>query len=95
MEKVYRGHKFWNVDNFEEFLKKNAKRYDPLYFEQYLDDFIFQWEDSASKCYELNSFDTFSGNPEGISFEVVQPFYNEDDVNIPPEIFIFWSVSNE
>lgn len=89
MDKVYCGQNFVNIEVFEKFLEQNAKKYNPLRFERYLDDLIRVVEETGSSSYELKSFETFSNHPECIYFEVIQPFYEEGEINILPAIIVF------
>lgn len=71
------GTKFINVEIFERFLKDNLKKYYPESFSLYLEELDDGNSATSNTDYELDSFDTVSGCPELISFEV--EYFTEDD----------------
>ena len=71
------GVKYENVEVFEKFLKSNLKKYYPESFSFYLEELDDGNNATSNTDYELDSFDTVSGRPELISFEV--EYFTEDD----------------
>ncbi len=68
---------FKNADNFMRWLTANVKteQFEP---EEYLKDLDKQYGETGMACYELRSYETKSGNPETISFDV-EEIHNETD----------------
>jgi len=66
---------FKNTDNFMRWLTANlkAEQFEP---EKFLKDLDKQYGETGMTVYELRSYETKSGNPETISFEVEQ-IHNE------------------
>lgn len=83
---------FENVEKFYEFLRENLKS--DYYIERaYLEDLLDHVHATASEDYELSPFETKSGHPELIYFDVDHTYVDENGVEIEDwddyyEIFI-------
>lgn len=72
---------FENVEKFYEFLKENLKL--DYYIERvYLEDLLDRISATGSKDYELSPFETKSGHPELICFDVDYTYVDENGVEI-------------
>ena len=71
--------KFLNVSRFRHFLEENLKRIEltDSVFEEYLED--LDEGGGNSNTFELDSFDTKSGNPETFDFEERYTVYETED----------------
>lgn len=102
MTKEVQGTKFVNVEIFEEFLKNNLKKYYPENLEIFLDElatgtgvkglFNEEWNEERTTVtgvcdYELSPFDTVSGCPEIIEYEVKS--FTEDDGDSWDDVITF------
>lgn len=74
--------KFENFEIFKSFIEKNLKMPFGTYdFDACIAD--FEKQIGETKCYELKSWETVSGNPETIVFERIDRFYI-DGKEVPP-----------
>lgn len=85
------GATFENVEAFENFLIEKLKdEYKGEVFDfldDYLGDVIYKYRKTGSTSYELAGWDTKSGIPEAISFDVENRFYAVQcgiDFEVPP-----------
>lgn len=68
--------KILNEEKLKKFLRENLKSKN-FNYNACLDELIMQYGNTGNSEYELSRFETKSGNPETINFEVIQE--NEDD----------------